>query len=67
MYGPEEALRAGFLDQLVAADALPAAIDAAAERMEKLDGAAHAATKLRARAGAIAAIRAAIDEELVAR
>jgi enoyl-CoA hydratase len=64
MFGPEEALKAGFLDQLTPTPGLTAAVDAAVARMERLDAGAHAATKLRARAGAIAAIRAAIDEEL---
>ena len=64
MYDPKEALVAGFLDQLVAPADLDAAVESAAARLEGVDPAAHAATKLRARAGAIAAIRAAIDEEL---
>jgi enoyl-CoA hydratase len=66
MYGPAEALEAGFLDQLVPVADLAGAVDAAAARLEGLNGAAHAATKLRARAGAIAAIRAAIRDELTA-
>jgi enoyl-CoA hydratase len=67
MYGPEESLTAGFLDQLVPVDQLDAAVDAAAERLEGINAAAHTATKLRARAGAIAAMRAAIDGELAPR
>jgi enoyl-CoA hydratase len=65
MYGPEEARTAGFLDQVVSRADLAAAVDAAVERMGQLDFAAHAATKRRARAGAIAAVRAAIDDEFV--
>lgn len=65
MFGPDEALKAGFLDELAPTAGLTAAVDAAAERMARLDLAAHAATKRQARAGAIAAVRAAIDEELV--
>jgi enoyl-CoA hydratase len=64
MYGPEEALTAGFLDVVTPLEALQGAVSAAVERLDRLDRAAHAATKLRARAGAIAALRAAIDEEL---
>jgi enoyl-CoA hydratase len=64
MFAPDEAERAGFLDQVVAPNALDAAVDAAIARMLRLDFAAHRATKLRARAGAIAAVRAAIDDEL---
>ena len=64
MYGPDEAIKAGFLDELTPPAGLAAAVEAAAERMERLDPASHAATKLRARAGAIAAVRAAIDEDL---
>jgi enoyl-CoA hydratase len=64
MFVPTEALKAGFLDEVTSPADLAAAVAAAVERMEKLDGGAHAATKLRARAGAIAAIRAAIDQEL---
>jgi enoyl-CoA hydratase len=67
MYGPEEALTAGFLDQLVPLDQLDAAVDTAAARLEEINAAAHAATKLRARAAAITAVRAAIDSELAAR
>ena len=66
MYGPDEAIRAGFLDEATPLAGLAAAVEAAVERMERLDPASHAATKLRARAGAIAAVRAAIDEDLSA-
>jgi enoyl-CoA hydratase len=64
LYEPAEALAAGFLDQLVPADGLEAAIDAAIARMEALDLASHAATKRRARAASIQAVRAAIDQDL---
>lgn len=46
---PEEALRAGFLDRLVAPDALAGAAAGAAADLAKIDRAAHAATKLRTR------------------
>jgi enoyl-CoA hydratase len=66
MYGPEEAVSAGFLDRTVEAGELRAAgLDGAAELAE-LNVAAHAATKLRARASALAAVRSAIESELSA-
>jgi enoyl-CoA hydratase len=66
MYGPGEAVYAGFLDRVVEAGELHAAgLDGAAELAE-LNFAAHAATKLRARASALAAVRSAIETELSA-
>jgi enoyl-CoA hydratase len=64
MYSPSEAVAAGFLDRLVAAEELREASLAAAEELAGLDMAAHAATKLRVRAGALKALREAIDGEL---
>ncbi|HEY5025375.1 MAG TPA: crotonase/enoyl-CoA hydratase family protein [Acidimicrobiales bacterium] len=65
MYGPHEAVDAGFLDQVVSPDALrPTGLDAAAALAE-LDPVAHAATKLRARGKALVALRTAIESELV--
>ena len=64
MYGPAEAITAGFLDEVVAADELRAASLAAAAELAELNAQAHTATKLRARAGALKAIRAAIETEL---
>lgn len=65
MYGPHEAVVAGFLDHVVAPDALRrTGLDAAAALAE-LDPVAHAATKLRARGQALVALRTAIDSELV--
>lgn len=66
MYGPEAALAGGFIDELVAPEALDAAIDAAVERLAGVQPGPHHATKLRARGAAIAAVRAAIDAELPA-
>ncbi len=66
MYGPHEALVAGFLDRVVPAGELPAASRDAAAALAQLDPAAHAATKLRARAAALQAVRAAIETELTA-
>jgi enoyl-CoA hydratase len=65
MYGPHEAVDAGFLDHVVPPALLrPAGLEAAAALAE-LDPAAHAATKLRARRQALDALRHAIETELV--
>jgi enoyl-CoA hydratase len=64
MYGPREAVAAGFLDQVVPSDALRAAGLEAASAAAALDPVAHAATKRRARAQARAALRSAIESEL---
>jgi enoyl-CoA hydratase len=64
LFEPREALAAGLVDQLVAREGLEEAVQAAVARLAGLDRTAHAATKLRARAGAIAAVRAAIEAEL---
>ena len=64
MYSPSEAVAAGFLDRVVATEELREASLAAAEELAGLDMAAHAATKLRVRDGALKALREAIDTEL---
>jgi enoyl-CoA hydratase len=64
MYSPDEAVVAGFLDRVVPGDELKAASLAAAHELLELDAAAHAATKRRARAGALNALRLAIESEL---
>jgi enoyl-CoA hydratase len=64
MFGPAEALQAGFIDQLVPAFDLAAATDAAIAALEAAHPPSHATTKRRARASAIAAMRAAIDEDI---
>jgi enoyl-CoA hydratase len=64
MYSPAEAADAGFLDRVVAPEELRAASLQAAEALAGLNAAAHTATKLRVRAGALTAIRAAIESEL---
>ncbi|MEC9432445.1 MAG: crotonase/enoyl-CoA hydratase family protein [Pseudomonadota bacterium] len=64
MFPPDEALAAGFYDRLVPADALQAEAEAAAADLATIPTAFHHPSKLRARAPAIAAIRAAIDEDL---
>jgi enoyl-CoA hydratase len=66
MYGPDEAVDAGFLDRVVGAGELRAASLEAAGELAELNAAAHTATKLRARGDAIAAVRTAIETELSA-
>jgi enoyl-CoA hydratase len=64
MYSPRDAVTAGFLDEVVAAERLQERSVELAESLATLDPAAHTATKLRARGGAIAAVHAAIEQEL---
>ncbi len=66
MYDPDGATSAGFLDRTVASSELAGASRDAAAELAELNVAAHAATKLRARASALAAVRSAIDTELTA-
>jgi enoyl-CoA hydratase len=66
MYDPEGAVTAGFLDRIVPATELERASLAAAAQLAELNGPAHAATKLRARAETLDRLRAAIDGELTA-
>lgn len=55
--GSEEAMQAGFLDELVAREALSGAARRAAEALAEINLDAHAATKLRVRAEALEGIR----------
>jgi enoyl-CoA hydratase len=64
MFDPEEALRLGYLDRVVAADALDAVVREEAARLRALDMPSFAATKARINERALHAIRAAVDEEL---
>jgi enoyl-CoA hydratase len=64
MYGPAEAVTAGFLDEVVSAGELRSASLAAAAALAELNPQAHTATKLRARGDALKAIRTAIETEL---
>lgn len=66
MYSPQEALTAGFLDEVVAEDELHETAMSVAGTLAELDPGAHAATKLRARADVLAVLRSAIETELVA-
>jgi enoyl-CoA hydratase len=64
MYSPREAVEVGYFDQVVPAGELRGASLREAARLAQLDRAAHAATKQRARADALAAIRRAIESEI---
>ena len=59
-FGPHNAVEAGFLDRVVPAEQLLATAHQLAASMANLDMKAHAASKRRARAGALEAIRAGI-------
>jgi enoyl-CoA hydratase len=58
---PDEALTAGFLDQLAEPDDVVAAARAVAEQLKGLNMDAHGATKLRVRGEALAGIRDGIE------
>ncbi|MGD0082167.1 MAG: crotonase/enoyl-CoA hydratase family protein [Acidimicrobiales bacterium] len=66
MYSPQEAVAPGFLDRVVAPGELRVVSLAAAGELAQLDARAHAATKGRARASALTALRSAIESELTA-
>jgi enoyl-CoA hydratase len=63
VFGPEDALDAGILDRVVQASELRASAAHVAGELAKLDMPAHAATKRRARAPALTALRAAIEAD----
>jgi enoyl-CoA hydratase len=64
MFGPAEAVTAGFVDRVVPASELERSAEEAARALGTLNMAAHAATKARARGAAIKTIRAMIDEDI---
>lgn len=61
---PVQALRAGFLDELVPAESLAAAAQTQVARLKSLDATAFAATKQRLRADTLAALRLSIAEDI---
>jgi enoyl-CoA hydratase len=63
VYDPDAAVAAGYLDRVVPPGDVLAAARAAAERCRNLDLRAHAESKRRARAPALAAIAAGIDAD----
>jgi len=62
-YVPEEGVLAGWVDRVVPAGELEAAARAKVAELAKLNAAAHAATKLRARKPALQAVRHAIETD----
>jgi enoyl-CoA hydratase len=62
-YAPADAVAAGFLDRVVPEAGVLAEAQAVAARLAKLPRAVHSATKLRARAPALKAIRAGIEAD----
>ncbi len=63
MYTPADAVRAGFLDRVVAVEELASAAHEAARQLAGLNAEAHRATKLKARNGLIDAVHRAIEDE----
>ena len=61
---PAQALAAGFLDQITPANALMDAAQAQLARLKQLDAKAFTATKQRARAATLTALRAAIETDI---
>ena len=63
-YTPQQAVAAGFLDEVVPADTLTAAARERALRLIKLHAGAFTATKARLRGPTLAALRAAIESDV---
>ena len=63
MFDPQGALSAGFLDEVVPAQAFPEAVERAARRLKALNPSAHRNTKLKVRQGLLSALDAAIAED----
>lgn len=64
LYGPDEAVVAGFLDEVVAPGELARRSREVATGLTAIDYEAHAGTKRKLRAAALDALRAAIEAEL---
>ncbi len=64
-YTPQTAMAAGFLDEIVPADALAATVAAHTGRLQKLHMGAFAATKARLRGNTLAALKLAISADLL--
>jgi enoyl-CoA hydratase len=63
VYSPEEAVPAGFLDQVVPLAELPTVSRDVAERLAALNSRAHLSTKLRVREAFLRALRSAIEQD----
>jgi len=66
MFGPEEAMRLGYVDRVVSPEGLSEAVREEAARLRALDVPSYSATKARIVEPARAAIRSALEEELEA-
>lgn len=66
IFSPEEAVAAGYLDKVVAPEALDDEARAVTGALAALDRATHTATKLRTREQALTAVRAAIELDAAA-
>jgi enoyl-CoA hydratase len=66
MFAPEDALRLGYLDRIVAAEQLTDAVEEEAQRLRALDMPSFAATKARINERTLEAIRTALDDEIPA-
>jgi enoyl-CoA hydratase len=64
MFDPEEAVRLGYLDRVVPAQALDAALREELARLRTLDMPSYVGTKARVNGRVLDALRAAIDDEL---
>lgn len=64
MFGPAEAVNAGFFDRLVPTADLAQAATETAAALSRIDMAAHAGSKARARGPALAVIRTVIDSDI---
>jgi enoyl-CoA hydratase len=64
MFGPTEAVTAGFFDRVVPPDALERSAEEVAQKLAALNMAAHAGTKARARGTVLKMIRDMIDEDI---
>jgi enoyl-CoA hydratase len=66
MFAPEEAARLGYLDRVLPVEALAEAVNEEVQRLCALDRPSFVATKSRINGPAIQAIRAALEDELLA-
>lgn len=64
MFSPEEALRLGYLDHVVAADELAGAVEQKVQELGALDMNSYVATKARINERVLGAIRDAVETEL---
>jgi enoyl-CoA hydratase len=64
LFAPEDAQRLGYLDRVLAAGELAAAVEEEALRLRALDAPSFAATKARINEQALRAVRSALEEEL---